>query len=79
MVNIVFRSRQNNKLSVHLYGTKLWECSALTVLHVTSHLEIDASGWRLAEQASANVSSSKMFFLVNSVYTNNVLNARVHV
>ena len=34
--------------------------------------------WR-AEQATANVSCPKTFFLVNSVYTNNVLSAGVHV
>ena len=34
---------------------------------------------RLAEQAPAKVSCSKTFFVVNSVYTNNVLNAHVHV
>ena len=28
--------------------------------------------------SSSNVSSSKTFFFINSVYTNNVLNARVH-
>ena len=54
----------------------------LTHLHVNLHLEINTSqlagGWR-AEQATAKVSCSKTFFLVNSVYTNNVLNARVHV
>ena len=32
----------------------------------------------LAKQTSANVSCSKTFFLVNSVYTNYVLSARVH-
>ena len=56
--------------------------STLTVLHVTLHSEIDTSplaGRQRAEQASANMSCSKTFFLVNSVYTNNVLNARVHV
>ena len=56
--------------------------STLTVLHVMLHSEIDTSQlagrWRV-EQASANVSCSKTLFLVNSVYTNNVLNARVHV
>ena len=54
----------------------------LTLLQGTSHSEIDTSRlpWRqLAEQATANVSSSKTFFFVNYVYTNNVLNARVHV
>ena len=36
--------------------------------------------WRgLEEETAANVSCSKTFFLVNSLYTNNVLNARVHV
>ena len=43
---------------------------------------IDTSGppwWQLAEQATAKVSCSKTFFLVNSVYTNNVLNAHVNV
>ena len=34
---------------------------------------------RLAEQANAKESYSKTFFLVNSLYTNNVLNAHVHV
>ena len=32
-----------------------------------------------SEQATAKVSCSKTFFLVNSVYTNNILNAYVHV
>ena len=31
------------------------------------------------EQATAKVSCSKTLFSVNSVYTNDVLNARVHV
>ena len=52
------------------------------VIHVKLHSEINTSllaGQLRAEQATANVSCSKMFFLVNSVYTNNVLNAGVHV
>ena len=54
--------------------------STLTVLRVTSHSEIDTSQLRrLVEQATANVTRSETFFLVNSVYTNNVLNAGVHV
>ena len=67
---------------MHLYGTKLLESSILILLQVTSHSESDTSllaGRRQVEQATANVSCSKTFFLVNSVYTNNVLNARVHV
>ena len=32
-----------------------------------------------AEDTAANVSCSKTLYLVNSVYTNNDLNARVHV
>ena len=54
----------------------------LTVLQVTSHSEIDSSplaGRRRAEQATANVSCSKTFFLSNCVYTNNVLSTGVHV
>ena len=35
--------------------------------------------WWQVEQATANVSCSKTFVLVNCVYTNNVLKARVHV
>ena len=34
---------------------------------------------RLAEQATTKLSCSKTLLLVNSVYTNNVLSARVHV
>ena len=34
---------------------------------------------RRTRDAAANVSSSKTFFFINSVYTNSVLNARVHV
>ena len=34
--------------------------------------------WHTKDTA-ANMSCSKTFFLVNSVYTNNVLNAGVHV
>ena len=49
---------------------------------VRSHSGIDTFclpwQWR-AEDTAANVSCSKTFFLVNSVYTNDVLNARVHV
>ena len=37
------------------------------------------AGQRRAEQATAKMCCSKTFFLVNSVYTNNVLNAHVHV
>ena len=33
----------------------------------------------LAEQATTKLSCSKTLLLVNSVYTNNVLSARVHV
>ena len=57
---------------LHLYKTKLQEPSTLTVLQVTSHSELVTSplaGRRRAEQATANMSCSKTFFLVNSVYT----------
>ena len=37
------------------------------------------AGQQLAEQATANVSCLESLFLVNSMYTNNVLNACVHV
>ena len=50
----------------------LWSCP---LIEETSRL----AGWRRAEQATAKVSYSKTFFLVNSVYTNNVLSACVHV
>lgn len=56
--------------------------NTLTVLHVTSNSEIDISplaGWQRAEQASADMICSKTLFSVNSVYTNTVVNARVHV
>ena len=48
---------------------------------VRSHSGIDTF-WlpcgRHAGDAVANVSGSKTYFFINSVYTNNVLNARVH-
>ena len=56
--------------------------SILTLLQVTSHSEINTSplaGWWIEEQAYVNMSCPKTFFLVNSVYTDNVLNARLHV
>ena len=43
-------------------------------------LSMSGLPWRRPEdEATANVSCSETFLLVNSVYTNNVLNARVHV
>ena len=33
----------------------------------------------MAEQATVEVSCSKTFFSVNSVYSNNVLNAHIHL
>ena len=50
--------------------------STLTHFHVTLHLGNNTSplvGW------PPNVSFPKTFFLVNSVYTNDVLNARIYV
>ena len=46
------------------------------------HPDSDTSwlaGQHWAEQATVNVSCAKTFFLVISVYTNNILNAHVHV
>ena len=37
------------------------------------------AGRRRVEKKSANVGCSKTFFLANSEYTNNALNAGVHV
>ena len=52
------------------------------LLPVRSHSGINTCclPWqRRAEEATANVSCSKTVFLVKSVYTNKVLNTRVHV
>ena len=51
-------------------------------VHIMSHSEIDTfrlARWRRPEKTSGKMSCSKTFFLVISVYTKNVLNARVHV
>ena len=44
-------------------------------LPLRSHTGIDTA----VNDTTANMSCSKTFFLANSVYTNNVLNAGVHV
>ena len=64
--------------TIHAVSNVTFPAPTFTVLYVKSHSEINTSGlagWRLAEQATAKVSCSKTFVLVNSVYTNNVLNA----
>ena len=56
--------------------------STITLLPVRSYSGIDTFclPWRWCTGDPApTVSSSKTLFLVNSAYTNNVLNARVHV
>ena len=48
--------------------------STLTLLHVTFNFRDQYfAGWQQVEETSAKMSSSKTFFLVNSVYTNNSL------
>ena len=62
--------------------SRLEERSTITLLPVRSHSGIDTfclPWWQHAGDPALMVSVSKSFFLVNSTYTNNVLNARVHV
>ena len=52
-------------------------CPPCYVAFQDRHLSL--AGRQQVEETSANVSCPKTLFLVNSVYTNNVLNACVHV
>ena len=61
-VNIVFLLMTKQQIIHAIIWTKFQEHSTLTVLHVMLHSEIDTSGRRRAEQATANVSCSKTFF-----------------
>ena len=68
--------------SLFLKTGRLEEWFTITLLPVRSHSGIDSVclPWQLhAEDKATNMSCWKTFFLVNSVYTNNVHNVHVHV